>query len=239
MRNSYDADGLLIKVEKGELSTWQSESVLPANWGSAFTVLSTTEITYNALGLKETERVKGSGGTTVSLTQYSYDAADRLECTAVRMNPAVYASLPTSACTLGTEGGYGPDRITKNIYDAAGQLIQVKEALGTSDEIADVTYSYTDNGKQKFVVDANGNKAELRYDGYDRQERWVFPSTTLPSSFNDSTPATALSTAGSLNESDYEQYGYDANANRTSLRKRDGSTLTYTYDALEPDPKLS
>jgi RHS repeat-associated protein len=31
---------------------------------------------------------------------------------------------------------------------------------------------------------------------------------------------------------DYEQYGYDANSNRTTLRKRDGSTLTYDFDAL-------
>ena len=41
-----------------------------------------------------------------------------------------------------------------------------------------------------------------------------------------------MATAGSANASDYEQYGYDANGNRTSLRKRDASTLTYSYDAL-------
>jgi hypothetical protein len=32
--------------------------------------------------------------------QYAYDAENKLECIAVRMNPAVFASPPSSACTL-------------------------------------------------------------------------------------------------------------------------------------------
>ncbi len=31
---------------------------------------------------------------------------------------------------------------------------------------------------------------------------------------------------------DYEQYGYDANANLTSLRKRSGQSITLAYDNL-------
>jgi YD repeat-containing protein len=31
---------------------------------------------------------------------------------------------------------------------------------------------------------------------------------------------------------DYEQYGYDNNGNRTSFRKRDGQTIGFTYDKL-------
>ncbi len=38
--------------------------------------------------------------------------------------------------------------------------------------------------------------------------------------------------AGAVDTNDYEAYGYDANGNRTSLRKRDGSSLAYSYDAL-------
>ena len=41
------------------------------------------------------------------------------------MNVAAFVSLPTSACSLGTEGSFGPDRITRNVYDAADQLLQV------------------------------------------------------------------------------------------------------------------
>lgn len=232
VRNTYDDGGRLTKIEKGELSSWQSESVAPSAW-TGFTVYNSVETTYDLLDRKLTETVKGSDTVAVSLTQYSYDTFGRLECTAVRMNPLIYSSLPSSACTLGTEGSAGPDRITKNVYDAAGQLLQVREGVGSTVESAEATYSYTNNGRKSQVVDAAGNRAELRYDGFDRQVRWVFPSTTKASSFNDSTPANAMSTANALNESDYEAYTYDANGNRTSLRKRDGLTLTYSYDALD------
>src|SRR5690606_33815329 len=65
-----------------------------------------------------------------------------------------------------------------------------------------------------------------------RQARWVFPSATRPAAFDDSTPASAVATAGALNEADYEQYGYDPNGNRTLLRKRNGPELAFQYDAL-------
>ncbi|MFM9587624.1 RHS repeat domain-containing protein, partial [Streptomyces caniscabiei] len=42
----------------------------------------------------------------------------------------------------------------------------------------------------------------------------------------------ALATANAPNTNDYEAYSYDANGNRTTLRKRDASVLTYQYDAL-------
>ncbi|WP_161595913.1 RHS repeat-associated core domain-containing protein [Flavisphingopyxis soli] len=234
-RTTYDAAGRPIKTETGELAAWQSEAVAPANW-SGFTVLSSADTAYDVMSRKILETVKGSDGVPVSVVQYSYDAAGRLQCTAQRMNPAAWGSLPASACTLGTEGSgtyaFGPDRITKTVYDAAGQVLQLREAVGTSVESAEATYSYTLNGLKKYIVDANGNRAELRYDGHDRQMRWVFPSTTLPGGYNDATPASALASAGAVNESNYEAYTYDANGNRTSLRKRDGSTLTYAYDAL-------
>jgi len=234
-RTTYDAAGRPTKVETGELSSWKSEEDAPSYWGSAFTVHTIVETTYDGLGRKLTEKLSGKSGTIVTpvgLTQYSYDAVGRLQCSAVRMNPAVYSSLPASACTLGAQGTYGPDRITKMVYDAAGQVLQVRKAVGTSIEIADVTYSYTANGKIQYVIDANGNRAKLEYDGFDRQSKWIFPSKTRPGAFNPSTPANALATAGSINTGDYEQYGYDANGNRTSLRKRDGSIVAYTYDAL-------
>ncbi|MEP0390745.1 MAG: RHS repeat-associated core domain-containing protein [Erythrobacter sp.] len=234
-RTTYDARGNVIKVETGELTSWQSEAVLPKDW-TGFTVHTIAETTYDALNRKLTDRVKGSDGVTVGptvgLTQYSYDNLGRLECAAVRMNPAVYDNLPASACTPGTEGSEGPDRITKTIYDAAGQVLQVRKAVDTNIEIADVTYSYTLSGQIEQVIDANGNRAELRYDGHDRQTRWVFPSKTRPSSFNNATAASAASSAGALNESDYEAYTYDDNGNRLSLRKRDGSVINYQYDAL-------
>ena len=232
VRNTYDSNGRLIKVEKGELGSWKAETIEPKNW-AGFTVFQSIETTYDVMGRKLKEQVRtGSNGVIVSVAQYSYDNLGRVECTATRMNPAAFGSLPASACTHSTQGSNGPDRIARNVYDSAGQLLQIRRAVGTPLEQAYATYSYTPNGKMQFVVDANGNKAKLEYDAYDRVSKWIFPSITRPANFNPSTPALAISSAGNPNPGDYEQYGYDANGNRTSLRKRDGTDITYTYDAL-------
>lgn len=155
--------------------------------------------------------------TVMAVTQVSYDSEDRVQCTTLRMNPAIYGSLPADACALGTTGSFGTDRIAKNVYDAAGQIQQVRKAVGTPLEQAYATYTYSVTGKQLSVVDANGNKTAYGYDGFDRQILWAFPSTT---------------TAGAASTTDYEAYGYDANGNRTSLRKRDGREIDFAYDAL-------
>ncbi len=215
VRNSYDAAGRVIRVEKGELLNWQSESVAPASWTS-FTIFSQVDTSYDVMGRKLIETVS-SGGTAYGATQYSYDAAGRLECTAVRMNPAIYTVLPSSACALGTEGTQGPDRITRNVYDAADQLLKVQKAYGTSLQQDYASYAYSLNGKQTRVIDANGNVASMTYDGHDRQIRWNFPDKT---------------SIGAVSATDYEAYSYDANGNRLSLRKRDGQVIGYSYDAL-------
>jgi RHS repeat-associated protein len=231
VRYTYDADGQLTKTEKGVLAGWQAETVLPSAW-AGFTVQQTIVVTYDAVENKVEERVLGDTGAVQGITQASYDADDRPLCSAVRLNLGAAPVAGSDACALGTAGADGPDRITKTVYDAAGQVLQVRKAVATPLEQVYATYDYSLNGKQTVVVDANGNRANLTYDGFDRQATWVFPSTTKPASFNPATPATALASAGAANAADYEQYGYDANGNRTSLKKRDGQLIVYTYDAL-------
>lgn len=217
IRNSYDSAGRLIKVETGELAAWQSEAVLPTSW-SGFTVYNSLETIYDMMGRKTRDTLReGSAGTVQTVTQYSHDSTGRLECTAVRMNPTAFGSLPASACAPGTQGSQGADRITRLAYDAAGQLLNEQRAYGTPLQQTYASYSYSPNGMRTSVTDANGNRAELRYDGHHRQVRWVFPHP--------------LNT-GAVNEADYEAYGYDTHGNRTSLRRRDGATLTFQYDAL-------
>ena len=282
--------------------------------------------------------ISASTQTIIATTQNSYDSVGHLQCTAVRMNPATFSNLPASACTQGTAGPQGPDRITQNVYDAAGQVVQVLHGVGTPLQEAYATYAFSANGEQTDVVDANGNHAKFTYDGFDRQQQWIFPSTTGASAYNPSLstnttmPATttylcppndqysiytgpgekytlsgsncisevfapinpqavlsifqnttacsassnevlqdpyypalfwcgvkgtvpalsvqacpagyylssgttcnlpaAIATANTPNANDYEAYAYDANGNRTSLKKRDGTVLTYNYDAL-------
>ena len=124
---------------------------------------------------------------------------------------------PLPICALGTAGSQGPDRITRTIYDAGDQVRTVQRAVGISLQQDYARYTYSANGKQLSVTDANGNKASMSYDGFDRQNQWNFPDKV---------------TVGAVSASDYEAYGYDPNGNRTSLRKRDGQTIGYTYDAL-------
>lgn len=227
VRNTYDSAGNLLKVEKGVLSAWQAETVAPSAW-TGFTVDTTVESTYDAMGRKLTERAKGSDLITVSLTQFSYTPAGSVECAAQRMNPATFANPPASACTLGTPGTINGalvnDRITKNTYTAGdpGQLVKVQQAVGLPAQRDYVSYTYTANGKQASVTDARGLKATYTYDGHDRLTRWNFP---------DKVYAQSASTA------DFEAYEYDTNGNITVRHLRDEtsaapSRLTYTHDAL-------
>jgi RHS repeat-associated protein len=214
VRNTYDSAGRLIKVETGELSAWQSEAIAPADW-TGFTVFQQVETTYDQADRKIAE-AREAGGTTLAYAQTSYDVAGRVDCVAERMNPASF-SAAQPACALGAAGSFGPDRITRNNYDVADQLLSILKAYNTPLQQTYASYTYSLNGKQTSVTDANGNLAAMTFDGFDRLIQWTFPSPTSP---------------GSVNANDFEAYGYDADGNRTSLRKRDGTTILYQYDAL-------
>ncbi len=215
-RKTYNAAGHLVKVESGTLSAWQSEAIAPADW-TGFTVHNQILTDYDSMGRKSREFV-ANGGAAPGVTEYGYDGAGRLRCTAVRMNPDVWATPLPDKCVPGTaHATFGADRITRNSYSAQGDLAKIEQAVGTPLAQVYAAYAYSANGLRTSVTDANGNKAQLTYDGLDRQKRWIFPSKTVP---------------GDVNPADYEEYGYDSNANRTSLRKRDGVTLTYDFDAL-------
>ena len=229
-RYSYDVDGQLVSIESGILTSWQDQTIAPSAW-TGFTVRRTATYSYDAAGNQVEERIS-AGGVARSVTQMTSDADDRLSCSAVRMNLSAIPATGSDACVQGVAGSDGPDRITKTIYDTASQVLQVRRAVGTPLEQANVTYSYTANGKKADIVDANGNRAKFAYDGFSRQSQWYFPAKTRPAAFNPATPSTALSTAGAWSTTDYEKYGYDANGNRTSLTKRDGRIIGYSYDAV-------
>lgn len=214
------SQGLLIRVETGQLTSWANETISPAGWGGyGFTgsnIFTVREYTYDNYGRKSTESLRGSGGAIESLVQYSYDSQNRVRCRTVRMNPASFGSLPTSACALGASGPYGPDRITRFTYDNLDQVLTEERAVGTALEQTYVANVY-DGHLLISQTDANGNYTYYTYDDRSRPKRMYFPSKTV---------------AGSYNTADYEEYGYDANGNRTTLRKRDGGIINYFYDAL-------
>jgi RHS repeat-associated protein len=202
-----DADDQVLYTETG---------TLPDKDSVALTVLTRADISYDSRR-NPVRMTATSGGVVQRVADRAFYDSGQLTCEAQRMNRALFGALPGSACLASTAGADGPDRITRNVYDNAGQLLQVQRAYGTSLQQNYATYTYSANGRQTSVTDANGNKASMTWDGFDRQVGWNFPSPTTP---------------GTVSTTDYEAYGYDPVGNRTSLRKRDGTTLTYTYDAL-------
>ncbi|HYJ81589.1 MAG TPA: hypothetical protein VEW26_01935, partial [Allosphingosinicella sp.] len=216
VRKRYDDSGRLIQVEQGSLSAWQPDSVAPASW-TGFTQDRRVDTEYDALDRK-TREWTSTGDTPLNVTEYSYDLAGRLKCTAVRMNPAAWSTPLADKCVPGpVHAVHGADRISKNVYDAAGRLTESWEGVGTPLARREALYTYNWNDQKLSLTDARSFRAEMRYDGFGRQSRWLFPSKTAQNV---------------ADATDYEEYGYDPNGNRTSLRKRDGKVIYFGYDAL-------
>lgn len=147
-----------------------------------------------------------AGGVTYTTSQYEYDAAGRLVCTAQRMDAAQWDYQP-SACTPQLNGPFGPDRIERRTLDAAGQVIDSETAAGTS-EASHITSTYTSTGQLATISDGENNVTSYSYDGHHR-----LVTTTYP-------------------DSSFEQSGYDGVGNVVTKRQRDGSTINFQFDAL-------
>lgn len=207
-RTTYSPLNHPAKVEVGTAAGPSDAQV------AAMVVLQTVDSSFNAFGQK-TADTASAGGTAFSVLQYNYDAFGRPDCVAQRMNPAVFGSLP-DACSLGSESGFGPDRITRTVYDVAGQVTGVTTAYGTPAAYSE-SRGYTANGKLSTIADGKNNLTTYVYDGFDRLSQTFYPNLTTP---------------GSSSATDYEQIGYDASGNVTTRRIRNGSSISYTYDNL-------
>lgn len=220
---TYNASGLVSAAEQGT-ATGTNLAAL-----TGMTPLLRTETDYDTLLRPSATRLK-SGATTLSLRQVSYDSRGRLDCEVLRMNSAAFGSAP-GACTLGTTGANGPDRISRYIYNAAGQISEITGAFGTAEAGPDVRYTYTDNGRQATVKDEKGNLTTYVYDGFDRVSRLRYPHP---------------STLGSSSTTDYEEYTYNSVGRLTGHRVRSGQSIAFAYDHLgrlttrtPPSPQLA
>lgn len=204
------ADDQVEKVESGTVAgnttaTYPSTPVLSK--------LATTETAYDTRRLARAIVAKGSDDAWVSRTNIDYDTRNRERCRAVRMS---LASASWSACVAQT-GAEGYDRITRKHYDTESRVTRIEQGVGTTLRRDYATYTFTPNGQMASMTDARGYKASMLYDGFDRQTHWYFPNPSV---------------TGAINSNDFEQYTYDANGNRLTLKKRDGSVLGFTYDNL-------
>ncbi|WP_116811997.1 RHS repeat-associated core domain-containing protein [Steroidobacter cummioxidans] len=205
MRYSYNDDDKPTTIDRGTV-----DGLSEPNW-SALSVLERTTFGYDSAGRKVSASI-GLGGSVWALTQFSYDAAGRLDCTARRMNPATFGTPPVSACGLAAAGAFGADRITKTLYDAMGRVWKIQTGYGSSTPRDETTTTYTDNGLMSTVTDAGGNVTTYEYDRYDLLHKVLYPS--------------ASSTA------DFEQFTYDAGGRLMSKRLRDGQFIGFVFDDL-------
>ena len=208
-RFSYDSAGRPTLTETGVV-----DGPADAQW-SSFTPSLATETIYDSNGRVAQTRNK-SGATINSLAQASYDAAGRTECVTQRMNPAEFGAPPASACTAGTPGSDGSDRISHTAYDAAGRVLEATEAYGSADASTAVS-SYTANGQLATIKDGENNLTTYTYDGHDRLKRTQFPMTGTP---NQSDP------------NNDELLAYTARGEVTSRTLRDNQVIAYSYDKL-------
>lgn len=220
---NYNASGLVSAVERGTATGTTLADL------TGMSALLRTETDFDTLLRPSASRLK-SGATTLSLRQVSYDSRGRLDCEVLRMNAAAFGSTP-AACTLGTTGAHGPDRISKYTYNNASQLTEITGAYGTVEAGPDVRYTYTDNGLQTTVKDEKGNLTTYVYDGFDRVSRLRYPDP---------------STLGSSSTTDYEEYSFDAVGRMTGHRVRSGQSIAFAYDNLgrlttrtPPSPQLA
>ncbi len=157
------------------------------------------------------------GGSLTAVSQIGYDANLRVICQAQRANTAAFSSLPASACTLGTTGTDGADRIVKTNYDTSGAITSIVSGYGTASPITEITRNYNANGTLAWVEDGKGNRTGYTYDDFDRAYRVCYPANTTHST----------------STTDCAQINFDSYGRTGSVNLRDGtSTISFGYDAL-------
>ncbi|WP_284223564.1 RHS repeat-associated core domain-containing protein [Brevundimonas denitrificans] len=207
-RLTYNSRGQVTLAETGTASggTWAN-----------FSALLKSQITYDAaqfFRLVETRQLSAANAV-AGVQQVTWDAAGRPSCVAVRMNPAEFSSLPSSACSLDTTGGFGPDRIVQTTYDDVGRPLTTTSALGTDDVLTE-SVAYTDNGQVESLIDGNGNVSIMEYDGFDRLAKLRYPNAA----------------GGGTSTTDYEAYVFDDYGRPYSSRNRAGDLTYFDFDAL-------
>ncbi len=247
---TYDADGHVVEVDTGVVGPGTSNNVYPgadgsARWYQAYTDWLTITNTPSTVQERDTNEFDtygrpviarhyiGTASVAKDVTQRSYDAMQRLDCEAVRLNPVDFGSLPASACSLGTTGGDGShDRITKYGYDGTtGDLLTTTSAYGTAAQSVE-TNIYNGSLTLTAVEDAKGNRTTYSYDGFNRLVKTCYPD---PASAHNSSATDCAQTVYNAGTYTVASPGYTAAYARPSgiiLRSGQSFSNSFTYDNL-------
>jgi len=207
VKTSYNALGQPTSVDTGTSNPD----------GSGYVSLGHVDTIYDSYFRKASVIAYGSDGTPQARTDFSYDVMGRVDCSAVRMNSALFAPAnSTPACTLGTQGSFGPDRITKYLY-SVDRVVQLISGYGTPLQRTEFTKAYDDRGFLAKYTDARGNVTQYVPDDWGRLQKTSYPDKA---------------NTGWVSSADFEQLTYDANGRLWTRQLRDGKQITYTYDNL-------
>lgn len=199
---NYDLDGLLRTTQRQEIV-------------SGSPVLRSETRDYFSNG--DLESITDPDG---KITRYAYDPVGRIDIVTDpdnRKTKTFYDLAGQTRCTWkGWKDSFPAPATATNpcLFTVANYPVATNGALRYA------FYTYTQNGKQASVTDANNNSTFSNYDGHDRALRTTFPDAR------------------------YEEFGYTtdglANGPRCSAssqpcrkRLRNAVALTYTYDVLD------
>lgn len=215
-RNQYDLNGRLLKVRKARVVSPNESSIVESEW------MSETR-DYWPTGVLKTVTDAES-----HVTRYDYDGADR----------QVLVTDPDN-------------RRVGTVYDYAGQVSCVWKAWnlttaptnctwspatyttnGNNGPLRYAAYTYTLNGQQKSVQDADDNITDYAFDGFDRLAFSLFPDGASGNRCSVAAVVTASTVPSCSGTATYEKSTYDAAGNRETFRTRKNDVITSTFDDL-------
>ena len=159
-----------------------------------------------------------NGAAVYEITDVLYDAAGRVQCSMVRMDPSNWSSPASSCSPTQTTSPNGPDRVSYNNFDAFSRVWKITAGYGTTAAADERVSTFTGNGLLATLKDEESNLTTYEYDGQDRLVKTRFPVTTKGASQSSTT--------------DYEEVTYDANRNVATFRTRRAEMIQLAYDNL-------
>ncbi|QOY86405.1 RHS repeat-associated core domain-containing protein [Paludibaculum fermentans] len=159
-------------------------------------------------------------------TTFEYDAKNRLTKTTypdLTYSETTY-DFRDKPLTVRDQGG----RITKNVYDQAGQLTSVTHAFGTADA-AKVSYAYDDAGRKLTETDERSNTTTSAYDAAGRVLSVTNALGKVTSFTYDAAGRKKTQTDANTHTTTYD---YDGRGRLVTTTYPDTKTVTHTYDGL-------
>ena len=203
----YDGNGRVTEVDKGT-----------TNSGTTFTALETTTTAFGPTAKTQVSVLNGPfGSAALTVTQMSYDALNRVICTAVRENSSAFGRSPAPAPSRPARSPTRSLRSpmtwpARNIPRRAGWEARSPRSTGPGPTVS--TASWPPCSTATTTLPPTSMTASIAL------AKLEYPMPTLGSGVSDPSDAEAFTL-------------YDANSNLKSKTKRDGTTIiNFTYDVL-------